>query len=162
MDTIRYQLKTMNRQYGLCTKTKTAMKNSLIVLLDQIYPGVNALFDSPAREDGSQKWADTAASFRHLDCVCGMIVEDFTERYQKWWKRNGCNFSAVKATEIHAGTKDLIAVMPKDALTMLLIRQAVGQLNAVPKTVELLRTEMDRIAQQLPEYPVVMSTGGVG
>ena len=55
MDTIRYQLKTLNRQCNLYTKTKTMMKNNLIALLDQTYPGVNALFDSPVREDGTQK-----------------------------------------------------------------------------------------------------------
>lgn len=53
MDTIRYQLKTANRQYGLYTKNKTAFKNNLIALLDQTYPGVNALFESPVRADGS-------------------------------------------------------------------------------------------------------------
>lgn len=30
MDTIRYRLKTMNRQYGLYSKTKVSMKNNLI------------------------------------------------------------------------------------------------------------------------------------
>lgn len=53
MDTIRYQLKTLNRQCNLYTKTKTMMKNNLIALLDQTYPGVNASFDSPVREDGT-------------------------------------------------------------------------------------------------------------
>ena len=37
MDTIRYQLKTMNRQYGLYSKTKVSMKNNLISLLDQTF-----------------------------------------------------------------------------------------------------------------------------
>lgn len=31
------------------------MKNNFITLLEQIYPGVNSLFDSPVRENGSQK-----------------------------------------------------------------------------------------------------------
>ena len=63
MDTIRMQLKTLNRQQSLYAKTKTMMKNNLIALLDQTYPGVNALFDSPVREDGSQKWVDFATAF---------------------------------------------------------------------------------------------------
>jgi len=83
MDTIRYQLKTMNRQYGLYAKNKTAMKNNLIALLDQTYPGVNALFDSPVRADGSQKWVDFAASFWHVDCVRSMGQSSFVARYQK-------------------------------------------------------------------------------
>lgn len=32
------------------------MKNNLIALLGQTYPGVNALSDSPAHEDGSQNF----------------------------------------------------------------------------------------------------------
>lgn len=63
------QPKTLNRQQGLYSKTKTMMKNNLIVLLDQTYPGIDALFDSPVREDDSQKWVDFATSFWHMDCV---------------------------------------------------------------------------------------------
>lgn len=62
MDTIRYQLKTLKRQCNLYTKTKTMMKNNLIAFLDQTYPGVNAFFDSPVREDETQKWVDFATS----------------------------------------------------------------------------------------------------
>lgn len=36
-------------------KHKTAMKNNLIGIIDQTYPGANTYFDSPARDDGSQK-----------------------------------------------------------------------------------------------------------
>ena len=162
MDTIRMQLKTLNRQQSLYAKTKTMMKNNLIALLDQTYPGVNALFDSPVREDGSQKWVDFAASFWHLDCVRGLSLASFTQRYQKWCKRHGYNFSSGKAAEIHESTKNQIAMLPKDAMTKMLVHQAIEQLNAASKAVELLRTEMNHLAQQLPEYPVVMAMGGVG
>lgn len=97
MDTIHYQLKTANRQYGLYTKNKTAFKNNLIALLDQTYPGVNALFDSPVRADGSQKWVDFAASFWHVDCVRSLRQAAFIERYRKWCKRHGYQFSSIKA-----------------------------------------------------------------
>ncbi len=162
MDTIRYQLKSMNRQYGLYSKNKTAFKNNLIALLDQTYPGVNALFDSPVREDGSQKWVDFAASFWHLDCVRSMSRTAFTERYRKWCKRHRYSFSSDKAAVIHEDAKNLIAMLPKDALTKMLIQEAITQLNAVSRTVEVFRAEMKRLAQQLPEYPVVMSMYGVG
>ena len=48
----------MNRQFGFYMAQKTAMKNNLIALIDQAYPGANDFFDSPARNDGSQKWVD--------------------------------------------------------------------------------------------------------
>lgn len=55
MDELRSQLKTMNRQFGFYMKHRMAMKNNLIDILDQTYPGVNTYFDSLARSDGSQK-----------------------------------------------------------------------------------------------------------
>lgn len=162
MDTIRYQLKSMNRQYGLYSKNKTAFKNNLIALLDQTYPGANALFDSPARADGSQKWVDFVASFWHVDCVRNISQAAFIERYCKWCKRHGYNFSAAKAIEIHTEAKELIAMLPKNLLSKVMVQEAVTQLNTISKTVEVFRTEMNQLAAQLPEYPVVMGLYGVG
>lgn len=42
MDELRNQLKIMNRQFNFYMKHKTAMKNNLIGILDQTYPGVNS------------------------------------------------------------------------------------------------------------------------
>lgn len=162
MDTIRYQLKTMNRQYGLFSKNRTTLKNNLISLLDQTYPGANALFDSPVRDDGSQKWVDFVASFWHVDCVCSISLIAFTERYQKWCKRHGYNFSNKTATAIYEGAKKILVTVPKNPTSKFLIQQAVEQLNACSKSVEMLRIEMNHLASQLPEYPVVMSMYGVG
>lgn len=162
MDTIRYQLKTLNRQCGLYTKTKTAMKNNLIALLDQTYPGVNALFDSPVREDGTQKWVDFAASFWHVDCVRGISLTAFTEKYRKWCKKHRYNFSGDKAAEVYGKASDQIAMLPKDALTKLPVKQAIDALNAVSATLERLKAEMLELASKLPEFPVVMEMRGVG
>lgn len=162
MDTIRYQLKTLNRQQGLYSKTKTMMKNNLIALLDQTYPGVNALFDSPAREDGSQKWVDFSTTFWHVDSVRSLSLSAFTERYRKWCKRHGYNFRENKATEIHTGAQELIAMLPKNDLAKLMVQQAIGSLNAISKSVEQLKSEMRTLSAQLPEYPVVMGMRGVG
>ena len=162
MDTIRYQLKTLNRQCSLYTKTKTMMKNNLIALLDQTYPGVNALFDSPVREDGHQKWVDFAASFWHIDCVRSMSKAAFVQRYAKWCRQHRYQARTCRAEKIYEDSKDLIAMLPKDAMTKLLVKQAIDALNAVSKTLERLKAEMLQLASQLPEFPVVMAMRGVG
>jgi transposase len=162
VDETRNQLKTMNRQFGFYMDQKTAMKNNLIALLDQTYPGANTFFDSAGRSDGSQKWVDFVYTYWHMDCVSEKSLEAFTEHYKNWCKRKGYNFSAAKAEEIYHKTADLIAVFPKDASTRMLIRQAVDMLNLASKTVESLRMEMDLTAATLPEYPVVMAMNGVG
>ena len=145
MDTIRMQLKTLNRQQSLYAKTKTMMKNNLIAL-----------------EDGSQKWVDFATTFWHVDCVRNMSLTAFAERYRKWCKRHGYNFSQSKAVEVHTGAQDLIAMLPKDALTKTMVRQAIDALNAVSASLERLKAEMRTLAAQLPEYPVVMAMHGAG
>ena len=162
MDEIRIQLKTMNRQFGFYMKHKTAMKNNLIGILDQTYPGVNAYFDSPAREDGSQKWVDFAATYWHVDCVRKLSLNAFVDHYQKWCKRRKYNFSKDKAEEIYGAARELVPVLPKDDLTKLIMKQAIEQLNTASKTVEELRALMNDTAAKLPEYPVVMGMKGVG
>ena len=162
MDTLRNQLKTLNRQFAFYSKHKTAIKNNLIALLDMTYPGVNKLFDGPVRSNGSQKWVDFAASFWHADCVRGIGLKTFTERYRKWCKRHGYNFQLHKPKEIFEASKELISVYPKDESSKLLVKQAIDQFNAVSSAVEHIRTEMNRIASQLPEYPIVMAMCGVG
>ena len=162
MDELRNQLKTMNRQFGFYMDQKTAMKNNLIALLDQTYPGANDFFDSPARSDGSQKWVDFVHTYWHVDCVRGKSLAAFAEHYKNWCKRKGYNFSAGKAEAIYNSSLDLIAVFPRDDNTKLLIRQAVAMLNTASETVESLRAKMDETAATLPEYPVVMAMDGVG
>lgn len=143
-------------------KQKTALKNNLISLLDQTYPGVNAFFDSPPRPDGSQKWVDFVATFWHVDCVRSMSLNSFTERYKRWCKRKGYNYQPSKPDELYTASKNLIAVLPKDDMTKLLIKQAVEQLDTASKTVEQLRAKMNEAASHLPEYPIVMAMNGVG
>ena len=162
MDTLRNQLKTINRQFGFYMKHKTAMKNNLIGILDQTYPGVNTYFDSPAHSDGSQKWVNFVSTYWHVDCVRKISLNAFIDHYQKWCKRKKYNFSQAKAEEIYGKAKELIPVLPKDEITKLIIQHAVDQLNSVSITVEELRTLMNETAFKLPEYPIVMQMKGVG
>ena len=106
MDTIRYELKTLNRQFDLATKNRVACSNNLVALLDQSFHGVRGWFDSPVRKDGHQKWVDFAMTFWHMDCVRCVSQAAFTERYRKWCKRNGFNFDPGKAEQIHRESKD--------------------------------------------------------
>ena len=162
MDTIRNDLKTLHRQFQLSSKTRTALNNNLIALLEQSYPGVNRSFDSPVRPDGSQKWVDFVDTFWHVDCVASLSRSAFAERYRKWCKRHGYNFSEQKALELHADARQKFPLVPKSDTCRLLVKEAVAQLRTVSRTVEAYRAEMNRLASQLPEYETVMAMTGVG
>ena len=162
MDTIRYNLKTLNRQFQLASKQRTASSNNLIALLDQSFPGVRKCFDSPVRSDGTQKWVDFAHAFWHVDCVRKQSLNAFSERYRKWCKRHGYFFKQANAEEVYTLAKNAVVLVPKSDVTKVLIQEAANQLTSISRSVETYRAEMERLASMLPEYPVVMQMYGVG
>lgn len=74
VDNIRTLLKNYNRQYNHYMKLKVALKNNLIALLDQTFPGLNGIFFSKPRKDGHEKWVDFAAVFWHCECASGLSL----------------------------------------------------------------------------------------
>ena len=162
MDTIRYDLKTLNRQFHLASKQKTASANNLIALLEQTFPGVRKCFDSPVRSDGSQKWVDFVITFWHADCVRKYSKEAFAERYQKWCKRHGYLVRSNTVEKVYTLAKNAVVLVPKSKTAKVIVQEAAKQLTAISRSVELYRTEMNRLAATLPEYPVVMQMFGVG
>jgi len=162
METIREQLKLCSRQYNLYMKNAVALQNNLISLTDKVFPGVNELFSSPDRDDGSQKWIDFITTFWHCECICKVSETTFTERYRKWCKRKGYHFSASKAADLYIASKGQITTLPKNSNTKLLITTAAKELAGAKATLAVMRTEMDRLAQQLPEYETVRAMYGVG
>ena len=162
MDTIRYQLKTMHRQFQLASKNETAFTNNLIALLEQTYPGIRKLLSSPARPDGSQKWVDYVDTFWHADWVRELSLKAFTKRYLKFCQRHNYHFSEEKVAELYHHAQNVVTLVPMSDVSKLLVTEAVSQLNAISRTVETYRAEMNRLASQLPEYETVMGMYGAG
>ena len=158
----RLLLKNCCRQYRQYSKVQTVLKNNLISLLDTVFPNANRLFSSPIRGDGSEKWEDFVAEFWHCRCVSEKSEKVFTNKYQRWCRKHGYNFSEAKAHTIHAEANGHIGVMPKSETTKLLMEQAVSQLRATSAALAALKQEMQTLASMLPEYPVVMDMFGVG
>lgn len=162
MDTVRYDLKTLNRQFNLASKQKTASANNLIALLEQTFPGIRKCFESPVRNDGSQKWVDFVITFWHADCVRQCSKEAFAERYRKWCKRHGYLVRSNTVDEVYTLAQNAVVLVPKSQTAKVIIVEAAKQLTAISRSVELYRSEMNRLAEMLPEYPVVMQMFGVG
>ena len=162
METTRSQLKTLNTQMAFYMKQKVAAKTNLISLLDMTYPGVNDLFDSPTRDDGSEKWVDYAATFWHADCVRKIGLSAFTEQYRAFCKSHGYNFQPAKPEELFNASKELVAVLPQEKGYEDMIRMSIDNLNVLSANVERIRQEMNRLASTLPEYSTVMAMKGVG
>ncbi len=161
-DETRFLLKNCNRQYNQCMKLMIASKNNLIALLDQTFPGVNTLFSSFVRQDGHEKWVDFVGKFWHSEYVSTFSLSAFTARYNNWCSKSGYMGSDAKAEKIYAFAKEQVPTLPKNEATKKLVQLAVAQLKSLLETLAALRQEMYRLAQSLPEFPVVMAMYGVG
>ncbi len=162
-DETRQMLKIQTRHYERTLDTSIALRNGLISLLDQTFPGANTFFGSEARTlAGHIKWVDFARRFWHKDCVATVSLSSFADTFRKWCKRTGYRFSLADAERIHGIARNTVATFPKNDSTKLLITQAVDSLNTVYDALQILRTEMLRLAALLPEFDVVMAMHGAG
>ena len=158
----RMMLKVCYRQYQQYSKVQTILKNNLISLLDTTFPSINRMFNSPIRSDGREKWLDFVDTFWHCECVSKLSENVFSAKYQKWCQRNGYNFSQTKAQQLHSFARSCMTSLPKSETTKLLVKQAIVQLQATSSSLAALKQKMNILAEQLPEYPVVMGMFGVG
>jgi len=150
-DENRQMLKVQSRLYERTQKGSIALRNGLISLTDQVFPGANEFFSTSFREsDGYIKWVDFVRHFWHKDCVARLSLNAFTEKYHKWCSREGYRFIAADAVKIHNAALEATATFPKSDSTKILIRQAADSLNAVYDMLYILKVEMLRLASLLP------------
>ena len=161
-DETRQMLKIQSRLYERTLNSSVALRNGLISLLDQTFPGANKLFDEQRTKAGHIKWVDFVRRFWHKDCVAASSFSSFADTFQKWCKRTGYHYSLSDAKRIHGIARNSVATLAKNDSTKLLITQAVDSLNAVYDTLQILRSEMQRLASLLPEYEIVMGMQGAG
>jgi len=159
---MRQQLKLTCRQYNFYMKQVIQQQNNLVSLSDKVFPRVNEIFSSPARKDGRQKWVDFFATFWHCDCIARVSESAFVERYRKWCKRKGYNFSADKAFDVYVDGLGHQTTLPKNAYAKLIVTTACSQLTATLKGLMTIKAEVLRIAALMPEYECVKSLYGVG
>ncbi len=162
-DETRQLLKTQSRLYERTQSAGVALRNSLIALIDQTFPGANHFFGAiPRKSNGHVKWVDFVKRFWHKDCVADMSLSAFSSVYRKWCSSNGYRFSASDAEKIHCAARGAVATFPKNNSTKLLITQTVDSLNAIYDALHVMRIELMRLASLLPEFDVVMSMQGAG
>ncbi len=97
-----------------------------------------------------------------MDCVRKLSLNTFKKRYQSFCKKHGYIFNEAKAEQIYSSAKEINATLPKNTVYKDLVRCSIKQLNLESEHVEKLRSDMNAVASQLPEYPIVMDMYGVG
>ena len=156
-------LQIMNHQCIKLNKMLVMQKNSLIALLDCCFPNANTLFTSPRREsDGHEKWVDFVLKFPHVDFVAKLPLSVFKIKYQSWCKKERYKYSESKAEQIHAYARTLVSTLPMTDAVRKMVSDSAKLLNSILEALGVLRSEMDALASQLPEYETVMNLFAVG
>ena len=159
----RLLLKSYNRQYNQYIKLKVMLKNNLISLLDLTFPAANTLFSTPTRKtDGHEKWVDFVLKYPHCECISNKSFSSFLKSYLSWCRKCSYNFSESKAQSIYDFACNCSPSLPLNESSLLLISNAISQLNCINETIASLAKQMNSLASTLPEYDVVMSFFGVG
>ncbi len=162
-ETTRKTLQIMNHQCIKLNKMLVMQKNSLIALLDCCFPNANTLFTSPRREsDGHEKWVDFVLKFPHVDFVAKLPLSVFKIKYQSWCKKERYKYSESKAEQIHAYARTLVSTLPMTDAVRKMVSDSAKLLNSILEALGVLRSEMDALASQLPEYETVMNLFAVG
>ena len=136
---------------------------NLTHLLDYTMPGLKSCFSGWSEYSGKDKLCDFVEEYWHYDNIIKFSESKFVERYQKWTKKKGYQFSETKAVQIYRLAKEGIPTVPSNApSTKMLLLEATKALREINSALFAILTRMKELAKTLPEYPVVRAMSGVG
>lgn len=159
----RQLLKMQCRLYERILASSVVLHNSLISLLDQVFPGVNRIFYQMVRADnGHVKRVDFVRTYWHKECVSALPKSRFMESYYRWCKKRRLSLYEPHSGETLyccTGRRILASKMRKHQNAHLPIRgrsergircalPAAGRNAGLPKL--------------FPEFDVVMGMAGAG
>jgi len=158
------ELKILGRQYSHYITLKIASKLSIADILDRTMPGIKKLLSAKqSSEPTKDKLSDFVEEYWHFDNIVRMNENQFVSHYGRWAKKKGYHQSENKARKIYAMAQSGIPTLSSDTpSTKMLVQEAVKVLREINRTLEIILTQMQSIANVLPEYSVVRSMPGVG
>jgi transposase len=161
---IRAELRILGRQYVHYITVKVSLMLALMNLLDRTMPGIKSLvYSQHSSVSEKDKLCDFAQEYQHYDRIVKMGSKKFVASYERWAKKKGYRWNEAKAEAIYALASKGIPTLPSDAQsTKIMTLESVRVLREVTRTVNAILSQMQMLAQTLPEYPVVRAMNGVG
>lgn len=157
------ELKLLGRQYTNYIEMRVASLNRLHGLIDQTAPGIEPLLKSHCTNKAKNKLCDFIITFWHYDIITKKSEKAFVTIYNAWAKKQGYRPSESNAKKIYALAKNGTPTLPSSIpSTKMLIHEAARNLNTINLTISIILSQMQDLACQLPEYPIVSAMKGVG
>ena len=155
-------LKFLSRQYQQRISFVSTLKVQLINMLDQTMPGITKVFALKSRDPEKCALLLFIKRYKSFDEIQRIGKTRFLSSYATLMKKTPGKYAPKKGLEIYELARDSITTRGEDPYIWGAQDQCVELLATAQNAADEIITQMQNIAQTIPEYKVLRAMNGVG
>ena len=155
-------LKFLSRQYQQRISFVSTLKVQLINMLDQTMPGITKVFALKSRDPEKCALLLFIKRYKSFDEIQRIGKTRFLSTYATLMKKTPDKYAPKKGLEIYELARDSITTRGEDPYIWGAQDQCVELLATAQNAADEIITQMQNIAQTIPEYKVLRAMNGVG
>ena len=155
-------LKFLSRQYQQRISFVSTLKVQLINMLDQTMPGITKVFALKSRDPEKCALLLFIKRYKSFDEIQRIGKTRFLSTYATLMKKTPDKYAPKKGLEIYELARDSITTRGEDPYIWGAKDQCVELLATAQNAADEIITQMQNIAQTIPEYKVLRAMNGVG
>ena len=155
-------LKFLSRQYQQRISFVSTLKVQLINMLDQTMPGITKILALKSRDPEKCALLLFIKRYKSFDEIQRIGKTRFLSTYATLMKKTPDKYAPKKGLEIYELARDSITTRGEDPYIWAAQDQSVDLLAAAQNAADEIITQMQNIAETIPEYKVLRAMNGVG
>ena len=155
-------LKFLSRQYDQRIAFVAKLKVQLINLLDQTMPGITKILALKSRNPEKSALMLFIKRYKSFDEIQRMGKTRFLSTYATLMKKTTDRYAPQKGLAIYELARDSITTRGEDPYIWSAQDQCVDLLATAQNAADEIITQMQNIAETIPEYKVLRAMNGVG
>ena len=155
-------LKFLSRQYQQRISFVSTLKVQLINMLDQTMPGITKILALKSRDPEKCALLLFIKRYKSFDEIQRIGKTRFLSTYATLMKKIPDRYAPKKGLEIYELARDSITTRGEDPYIWSAQNQCVDLLATAQNAADEIITQMQNIAETIPEYKVLRAMNGVG
>ena len=155
-------LKFLSRQYQQRISFVSTLKVQLINMLDQTMPGIAKILALKSRDPEKCALLLFIKRYKSFDEIQRIGKTRFLSTYATLMKKTPDRYAPKKGLEIYELARESITTRGEDPYIWAAQDQCVDLLAAAQNAADEIITQMQNIAETIPEYKVLRAMNGVG
>jgi transposase len=155
-------LKFLSRQYQQRISFVSTLKVQLINMLDQTMPGITKILALKSRDPEKCALLLFIKRYKSFDEIQRIGKTRFLSTYATLMKKTPDRYAPKKGLEIYELARDSITTRGEDPYIWSAQDQCVDLLATAQNAADEIITQMQNIAETIPEYKVLRAMSGVG